>query len=313
MFLDAFGTFQDGALKYVNPVRPGMCEVARIWANKECDIVLSMGTGYQEQLSSPIAPNVRNLFQDGTVARLYRAFMSSLSLDGENSWKDHWSGLEKTTKGQHFRLDLPLNGKEPALDDIDQMPELQRQVRCHLGELSGLARVFKAVSFFFELDEPIIGERLGYRCRGSILSRSPNSRALLQNIALEYPYTQFLMNNESLGFLDPLDVCQDCGNFQKSVTFLIRHPSEKVNLCLMYNRLYRRSISGFPNPMEWFEDRQMFDAHFGRADHGARFRQLMPSDCGCGRKRQSKVINESKGRKRRLSSTVQRRSQRHCN
>jgi len=272
-----------------------------------------MGTGYQEHVSSPKAPNVRNLFQDGTVARLYRASMSSLSLDGGNSWKDHWSGLEKTTKEHHFRLDLPLKGKEPAIDDIDQMPELQRQVRRHLGDLKGLARVFMAVSFFFELDEPIIAEGVGYRCRGSILSRSPNSRALQQKLALEYPYAQFSINDNTVGFLDPLDTCPGCGRFQKSVTFLIRHPGEKVNLYVMYNRLYRRSISGFPNSMEWFEDRQMFNAHFGRADHGPRIKSPLPLDCGCSQNRYVNCINKSKGGKRALSKVVERRSKRVCN
>jgi hypothetical protein len=62
-------------------------------------------TGFKEQLSLPKAPNVRNLFQDGAVTALYRASMSSLSLDGGNNWKDHWFGLEEETKGQHFRLD----------------------------------------------------------------------------------------------------------------------------------------------------------------------------------------------------------------
>lgn len=212
-------------------MRPGLREVQRIWKGKECDLVLSIGTGFKEQPASPKAPNVRNLLQDGAIARLYRASMSSLSLDSGNNWKDHWLGLEAETKAQHFRLDLPLEGKEPAIDDIDQMPRLQQQVRRNLGDLKGLARAVKAVSFFFELDRPLIREGVGYSCRGSILSRSPNSRALLQNFALEYPYAQFLTSNEaSLGFLDPSSICLECGRFQKAVTFLVRHPSEVVNL-----------------------------------------------------------------------------------
>ncbi|OBT56265.1 hypothetical protein VE04_05112 [Pseudogymnoascus sp. 24MN13] len=152
--LEAFGTFQDGGLKYNNPLRPGRRQVQRIWNDEDCDIVLSIGTGFKEQLTSPKAPNVRNLFQDGAIARLYRASMSSLSLDSGNSWKDHWHGLEKDIKGQHFRLDVPLKGRVPNIDEVDQMADLQDQVRNNLGDMDGLARAFKAVSFFFELDEP---------------------------------------------------------------------------------------------------------------------------------------------------------------
>lgn len=149
--------------------------------------------------------------------------MSSLSLDGGNSWKDHWLGLEEEAKGQHFRLDLPLKGKEPEIDAVDQIPKLQRQVRNHLGDLKGLARALKAVSFFFELNEPPIREGTGYRCNGSILSRSPDSRDLLRILSLRYPYAQFSTSSEaSLGFLSPNDICQECGRFQKIVTFFVR-------------------------------------------------------------------------------------------
>ncbi|KAI9644431.1 hypothetical protein NHQ30_006452 [Ciborinia camelliae] len=38
---------------------------------------------FKEKPSSQNVPNVRNLFQHGALARLYRASMSSLSLDGD--------------------------------------------------------------------------------------------------------------------------------------------------------------------------------------------------------------------------------------
>jgi hypothetical protein len=50
--------------------------------------------------------------------------MSSLSLDSGNSWKDHWHGLEKDIKGQHFCLDVPLKGRVPNIDEVDQMADL---------------------------------------------------------------------------------------------------------------------------------------------------------------------------------------------
>jgi hypothetical protein len=310
--LEAFGTFQDGGLKYNNPVRPGLREVRRVWKDGECDLVLSIGTGFKEELSSPKAPNVRNLFQDGAIARLYRASMSSLSLDSGNNWKDHWLGLEEEKRGQHFRLDLPLKGKEPLIDDAHQIPQLQHEVRHHLGDLKGVSRAVKAVSFFFELDGPVTAEGADYRCRGSILSRSPNSRSDLQVLALEYPSAQFLTNNEtSLGFLDATNICQGCGRFVKKVTFLVRHPTELVNLYVAYNRLYRRNISMFPHSMEWFEDRQGLDAQFGRADHKPHVRQPLDSDCSCVQSDQPDSSSILTPGKRPLSSEDTRQSKRH--
>ncbi|MDA4133195.1 MAG: hypothetical protein OK454_08755, partial [Thaumarchaeota archaeon] len=121
-YLPAYGTFQDGGLKYNNPVRPGLREVRRIWEDADCDLVLSIGTGFEQKLTSPVASNVRNLFQDGAIARLYRASMESLSLNGQMSWEDHWFGLEEESKKRQFRLNLPLAGKEPKIDEVDKIP-----------------------------------------------------------------------------------------------------------------------------------------------------------------------------------------------
>ncbi|KAH6704168.1 acyl transferase/acyl hydrolase/lysophospholipase [Leptodontidium sp. MPI-SDFR-AT-0119] len=120
-YLESFGTFQDGGLKYNNPVRPGLREVRRIWGDVGCDLVLSIGTGYQQKLLSPVASNVRNLLQDSALARVYRASMQSLSLNGQLSWEDHWHGLDEEEKKRHFRLNLPLIGQEPRIDDVDKM------------------------------------------------------------------------------------------------------------------------------------------------------------------------------------------------
>jgi hypothetical protein len=299
--LHSFGTFQDGGLKYNNPVRPGLREVRRIWDNGDCDLVLSIGTGFEQKLMSPVASNVRNLLQDGAMARFYRASMQSLSLNGQISWEDHWSGLEEDAKRQQFRLNLPLVGKEPEIDDVDKMQYLQDQIRYHLGDIEGIARAFKAVTFFFELDGPLVFEGGRYCCRGSILSRSPDSRDLLQSLGSSYPYAQFFNHDLSLGFLSTSDICQLCGRFQKPVTFHVRHPSDRVNLQLVFNRLFRRSISGFPQPVEWFVERQKFNARFGRPDHQSRIERSTELSCRCELERHVEVPTlPSDGKKRSL-------------
>lgn len=300
-------------MKYNNPVRPGLREVRRIWKDGECDLVLSIGTGFEQKLLSPVASNVRNLFQDGALARLYRASMESLSLNGQVSWEDHWHGLEEEAKKQHFRLNLPLIGQEPQIDDVDKMQFLCDQVRHHLGDIEGVARAFKAVSFFFELDGPLEREAGLYLCRGSILCRSPDSRALLQNLGTTYPYAQFFNNDISLGFLSPNDICSLCGRFQKLVSFQIRHPSDRVNLQLVFNRLYRRSISAFPQCIEWFIERQKLNAIFGRPDHKGRLGRSLDSACNCEIQRHNHVSTPMSGSKKRsLTAWTRRRSKRRC-
>ncbi|KAG0645016.1 Intracellular membrane-associated calcium-independent phospholipase A2 gamma [Hyphodiscus hymeniophilus] len=298
-YLRMFGALQDGGLKYNNPVRPGLRDARRIWKDVGCDIVLSIGTGYEQKLLSPVAANVRNLFQDGALARLYRASMQSLSLNGQISWEDHWYGLEEETKKQQFRLNLPLRGKEPDIDDVDKMQYLCDQVRYHLGDIEGIARAFKAVSFFFELDElPALDGGL-YRCHGSVLSRSPDSRALVQRLASSYPYAQLFIDEISVGFLSSNDICQLCGRFQKAIVFHVRHPSDRINLYLAFNRLFRRNISAFPQSMEWFVERQKLNAKFGQPDHKSRVERSKTPPCSCGLQRSSETSSLAPGKKRR--------------
>lgn len=311
--LPLFGTFQDGGLKYNNPVRPGLREVRRIWNNSDCDLVLSIGTGFEQKLMSPVASNVRNLLQDGAMARFYRAAMQSLSLNGQVSWEDHWSGLEEEAKRQQFRLNLPLVGKEPDIDDVDKMQHLHDQIQYHLGDIEGIARAFKAVTFFFELDGPLVKDEGRYCCRGSILSRSPDSRDLVQSLRSSYPYAQFFNHDLSLGFLSANNICKLCGRFQKAVTFHIRHPSDRVNLHLVFNRLFRRSISGFPQSMEWFIERQKLNAKFGRRDHNSRIERSKDPPCSCELQRRSEIsAPASESKKRSLKLRTRTHSKRHC-
>ncbi|PVH67631.1 FabD/lysophospholipase-like protein [Cadophora sp. DSE1049] len=275
-YLESFGTFQDGGLKYNNPVRPGLRE-----GDVGCDLVLSIGTGYQQKLVSPVASNVRNLLQDGALARVYRASMQSLSLNGQLSWEDHWHGLDEEEKKRHFRLNLPLTGQEPRIDDVDKMQYLRDQIYHHLGDMEGIARAFKAASFFFKLNGPLVFEGGQYTCHGLILSRSPDSRALVQSLRTSYPFAQFLHQESSLGFLAPNDLCELCGRFQKLITFHIRYPSDRVNLQFSFSRLFRRSISGFPQPMEWFVERQRLNAKFGLPDYRSRNERAQNPTCDC--------------------------------
>lgn len=301
--MHSFGTFQDGGLKYNNPVRPGLREVRRIWKDGDCDLVLSVGTGYEQKVLSPVASNVRTLFQDGAFARFYRASMQSLSLNGQLSWEDHWHGLEEDAKHKHFRLNLPLVGKEPEIDDVGRMQYLHDQVKYHLGDIEGIARAFKAVFFFFELDQPLEFRGASYTCRGSILSRSPDSQALVQNVMSGYPYAQFFNNRSSLGFLTMDDICIYCERFRKSITFEVRHPSDRADIYLGFNRLFHRSISAFPQSMEWFVDRQRLSVKFGQADHKSRISSpVEESACLCEQERY-KISTISHKTKTRHAST----------
>ncbi|KFY30375.1 hypothetical protein V494_08174, partial [Pseudogymnoascus sp. VKM F-4513 (FW-928)] len=213
--LHSYGSFQDGGLRNNNPVRPGQYAVSRKWKDGDCDIVLSIGNGFEQKPLSPVASNFRNLFLDGALSRLYRASMESLSLNGQNSWDDHWHGLDEETRTNHFRLNLPLEGKEPSIDDIDSMDSLYQKTMSHQGDMMEIVRAFKGVTFFFELDRALVDDGPFYICYGSILSRSPDSPRFIRRLISDYPYAQFFNHGTSLGYISNNDICKLCGLYTK--------------------------------------------------------------------------------------------------
>lgn len=226
--------------------------------------------------------------------------MQSLSLNGQLSWEDHWSGLPEDAKRQQFRLNLPLVGKEPSIDDVGSMQYLQDQIQYHLDDIGGIARAFKAVTFFFELDGLPLFEGGRYCCRGSVLSRSPDNLDLIRSLGTQYPYAQFFNQDLPLGFLSASDICTLCGRFQKAVTFYVRHPTDRVNLQLVFNKLYRRSISGFPQPLDWFVERQKLNAGFGQPDHESRTEHSRENSCTCEVQRRRDVSTPDSTSKKRF-------------
>ncbi|OBT40488.1 hypothetical protein VE00_07880 [Pseudogymnoascus sp. WSF 3629] len=279
--LRSYGTFQDGGLRNNNPVRPGLRLVSRIWEDgDDCDIVLSIGNGFEQKPLSPVASNFRNLFLDGALARLYRASMESLSLNGQNSWDDHWHGLDEETKTNHFRLNLPLEGKEPGIDDIDSMDSLYQKTMCHQGDMFEIVRAFKAVTLFFELDRCLVEDGPFYICYGSILCRSPDAPRFIQLLTSDYPYAQFFNHGTSLGYISKNDICKLCGRYTKLVAFRVRHSSDQADINLRFNRLYHRRISAFPKPIDWFIEKQKLNAKFGQPNHKSTAGPRQ-SDCSC--------------------------------
>jgi hypothetical protein len=163
------------------------------------------------------------------------------------------------------------------------MQYLYDQIPHHLGDLEGIVRAFKAVLSLFELNEaPVLDGGL-YKCYGSILCRSPNSSALVRNLGTAYPYAQFYVNDSPIGYLSGEDVCPKCGRFQKAVDFHVRQSTDRTNLYLAFNRLFRRSISAFPQSIEWFVNRQKLNAKFGQPNHDSRIVSKDPP-CGCLRR-----------------------------
>ncbi|KAI9766696.1 MAG: hypothetical protein M1840_006340 [Geoglossum simile] len=270
MFVPALGYLQDGGVGWHNnPVDPAIWESRLIWpSNAEPDLMVSVGTGFAKQPSSPKVSRTRRGLRDGFIPRLFRSLMSVI--DGENKWVNHWNRLDEEARDNNFRLNIPLK-MEPPLDEANKMDELRQRVHLHLrthDDTPSIARALWSSSFFFELDEIPISQGGWYECRGSIRCRSPNSRALIALLVQEFPSALFTTDrNITLGHMNEGDLCVECGLYRKAVKFYVYHPGQAVTIFLRLNQLYCRKISGFSNPMSWFIQQQRLDADFGRPDH----------------------------------------------
>jgi hypothetical protein len=131
--------------------------------------------------------------------------------------------LDGDSKIDYFRLNVPLK-REPELDDIFQMPNLHEEARLYANFLDNDSEIARAVwitSFVFELDKPVKYLREVYQCRGSILCRSPNTRALTEFLFKKFPNATFLFSSDVvLGRLQDSDGCETCGYYRKIVQFV---------------------------------------------------------------------------------------------
>ncbi|KAM0724120.1 hypothetical protein Q7P37_000001 [Cladosporium fusiforme] len=89
------GTFQDSGLYYNNPLNIATWETKYIWPDKIVDFALSIRTGKE--------------------------------------YGEIYNSLTKREKGRYHRLNLPIQGKEPTLDDVMAIDTLKRQAQSWIG------------------------------------------------------------------------------------------------------------------------------------------------------------------------------------
>lgn len=208
--------------------------------------------------------------------------------------------IKTSERYKYFRINIALE-KEPPLDDVSEIPEMENVARTFLKayDLSSITQALFAASFFFEL-HPTTG-RQSCRCHGTIRCRSPDTRALVKRIFEEYPAASFTTEDgTTLGLINNRALCATCGLYCQAVTFKVCHFNQSVSIFLKFNRLSQHRISGFPNAMSQFSQRQLLDAEFGRPDHHVK--DYAGCSCTTSRKRRRAAVTNVRTRKRQCLS-----------
>ncbi|KIW24829.1 uncharacterized protein PV07_10519 [Cladophialophora immunda] len=130
-----FGALQDGGITDNNPTEKALWELGCIWPDP---------LDHDSEL-------YRGIWLDGFVPRILRAFLSSPSLDADNSWAALSNRLHDDVRERFHRLTLEFADELPELDDTSQIPRLI-QIATHSPlDLDEEKRKLWASRFFFEL------------------------------------------------------------------------------------------------------------------------------------------------------------------
>ena len=302
-------TFQDGGLKFNNPVKLARWEAFRIWGSSvEPDVVVSLGTGCQDVSATPKSPGFGNILRDGWIPRLVRAFLSSL--DGQLTWKELWNSLDDTSRNDHFRLNVFPEGRLPSLDDTDRMEELRELADRRITNFPDVVDVTFALlasSFFFSLTAYPQYSAGFYTCHGTIHCDVIDNESVVESLERMFPSgLHFVVEaNNSLGRMTRSQICSTCRTFQKRVVFAVRDIQDPVSMTIQSTNGKARNIIGKSKSMSWFIERQGLRSPFGTEDHGADAKSICQA-CNVF------PCSPSKNRKRKLEESALRRGKRGC-
>lgn len=262
--------FQDGALRFNNPLEVGCCESRYIWPEASTDVLVSLGTGTTEveqckpAFKATQMPRALHLLCHGFIPRTFKGVQSAF--DGERTWISYKNRLT-SSKSQDFRLNIDLE-EAPAIDDLDCLERLKKNVHTQPGgaiQRLEVAVALLSASFFFELEAvPKIDSTSGrFRCDGTIYCRNTGAAVVesLQRLCGES--LSFSSDDGSLAGFGIDAICDQCFRFSKRVSFLIDDLSQPSSLYLTSPLYPQQRISGFPQSMNWFIAQQGLHLEFG--------------------------------------------------
>ena len=275
--LENLGTFQDGGLRYNNPLNIAIRKSRHIWPDKgEPDFVLSIGTGTVEPIPASTAIGPRSPVRDGFLRRLYATFMRDL--DGERAWKEVNNTLSATSRARYHRLNLVLKGEEPQIDDVSVMSPLKEQAKSFIG-FSAEAELVRdslyASMFYFEPDDVPWFTGDVFVCVGHMFCRLDLDRrgreALYDRLASTSSF--FLVGGRPVPCVQTVPRCLP--PFKRRIQFTVKALAEELYISIRGITTRPRTISGLPVSVEDLLRRQALSAPFGRVDH-ARAQKALP-------------------------------------
>ncbi|KAF3002269.1 hypothetical protein E8E15_000535 [Penicillium rubens] len=128
---------QDGGVRANNPLAIALRESGIIWPMaKRHDLLLSVGTGFSTSTPRD-STGFLGRIREGALPRLFRAMMSSPSMDGKQGFLEALNYLPHSSTPDIFRLDQAIDGTLPALDDTCSLEKMSNMDFAVPAELIG--------------------------------------------------------------------------------------------------------------------------------------------------------------------------------
>ena len=232
------------------------------------DFALSVGTGRSDSTLAAFKVGPHSPVKDRFLSRLCRTFMRSL--DGEKIWQDLVNSLPDQSRAKYHRLNLPIKGAEPLLDDLTAIEDLKARTVAFLHSSQEITCVLDSIyasMFYFEFDGLPQWRGGSYACAGNIFCRLQLShqgrKALYDQLLRTSSY--FLVIGEPTPCVEKIP--RSSPPFKKHIRFTLNSLSDTLGVTLRGITSQPRTISGLPKTAEEIINLQMIDAPFGRCDH----------------------------------------------
>jgi len=277
--LHHLGTFQDGGLQYNNPLNIAIWETRYAWPGRTVDFALSIGTGTTDHDAYAFSAGAHSPVKDRFMSRLFKTFMKSL--DGERVWREIFNSLTDREKCRYHRLNLPIKGKEPMLDDTMAISTLKTQsgdwIKANQRLFLTLDSIYASM-FYFEFDEMPTNIGDTYTCVGYIYSRLNTTSQGRQHLyeKLESTSSYFLVLGEPTRCIDNIPSHSSLPPFKRKVKFTLETLEDDVGITLLGLTSSPTTISGLPQSANELIRMQQLHSIFGRADCSKREKLLPP-------------------------------------
>lgn len=274
--LEKLGTFQDGGLQHNNPIKLALWELGVIFPGRSSpDFALSVGTGKTDSVLTAFDAGPHSPVKDRFISRLFQTFMESL--DGEKIWQDLINSLPESNHAKFHRLNLPIRGGEPLLDDVTAMQDLKCQTTTFLQSPNVTTDILDSLFasiFYFEFDGMPCWQGSLYTCTGNVFCRLRlplKGRKALQEMLVRTS-SYFLVLGEPVRCVER--TVANPPLFKKQVKFTLKTLEDTVGITLRGATSRPRTISGLSKKAEDIIRMQMLDAPFGRHDHVSAEKEL---------------------------------------